>query len=33
VREREVHGEGDPDTLGPHVRRRLVDSVVQLARP
>ncbi len=30
-REREVHGEGDPDTLGPRVRAMLVDSVAQLA--
>lgn len=32
-REREVHGEGDPDVLGPRVRAELVESVVQLARP
>jgi hypothetical protein len=32
-REREVHGEGDPDVLGPQVRAVLVESVVQLARP
>ena len=30
-REREVHGEGDPDTLGPRVRALLVESVVQLS--
>lgn len=32
-REREVHGEGDPDTLGPRVRALIVQSVVQLTRP
>lgn len=32
-REREVHGEGDPDTLGPRVRALVVQSVVQLTRP
>ena len=31
--EREVHGEGDPGTLGPRVRALVVDSVVQLTRP
>ncbi len=31
-REREVHGEGDPDTLGPRVRALVVESVVQLSR-
>jgi hypothetical protein len=30
--EREVHGEGDPGTLGPRVRALVVDSVVQLTR-
>jgi hypothetical protein len=32
-REREVHGEADPDTLGPRVRGLIVESVVQLSRP
>jgi hypothetical protein len=32
-RERELHGEGDPDTLGPRVRALIVQSVVQLTRP
>lgn len=32
-RERELHGEGDPDTLGPRVRALVVQSVVQLTRP
>lgn len=31
-RERELHGEGDPDTLGPRVRALIVQSVVQLTR-
>jgi hypothetical protein len=31
-REREVHGEGDPDTMGPRVRALVVESVVQLSR-
>ncbi len=30
-REREIHGEGDPDVLGPQVRSAIVESVVQLA--
>lgn len=32
-REREVHGEGDPDVLGPRVRSMLVQEVVELTRP
>jgi len=32
-REREVHGEGDPGTLGPRVRALVVEGVAQLARP
>lgn len=32
-REREVHGEGDPGTLGPRVRATIVQSVMQLTRP
>ena len=32
-RERELHGEGDPDVLGPRVRALIVQSVVQLTRP
>jgi hypothetical protein len=31
-REREVHGEGDPDTLGPRVRALVVEGVAQLAQ-
>jgi len=31
-REREVHGEGDPDTLGPRVRALIVEGVAQLAQ-
>jgi hypothetical protein len=32
-REREVHGEGDPGTIGPRVRAMIVQSVVQLTTP
>ena len=32
-REREVHGEADPDTLGPRARALVVEGVAQLARP
>ena len=32
-RERELHGEGDPDVLGPRTRALIVQSVVQLTRP
>lgn len=32
-RERELHGEGDPHSLGPRVRGLIVQSVVQLTTP
>lgn len=33
TREQELHGEGDPDTLGSRARALVVQSVVELTRP